>query len=84
MLAEEERGADAGCDACRKRDESGPAHNITERLDGLNKVGTEHLGGKGKTDYTDWLCPDCGREWTETRDSGLGGHGHFLHPGRIR
>lgn len=70
------------CDACVERAESGPAHDVKARRAGLEKTGSEHIPGDSSTDYTYWVCPECGQEWTEIVDSGKGGHGRFLHIGR--
>lgn len=71
------------CEACDRREEVGPAFR-TDMLDGLEKVGHQHVPGKSKTDYTDYVCQVCGREWTYVEDSGFGGHATFLHTGRMR
>jgi len=83
MTEHELDAAKASCDACDARDRVGPADR-TKMLDELVKIGYQHFGGKAKTDYTDYVCRICGREWTYVEDSGLGGHAWFLHAGRMR
>lgn len=73
------------CERCQwRKDVASERVSVRDRAEGLNKVGAEHVPGRSRTDYTDWVCPDCGQEWTEIEDSGYGGHGRFLHPGRMR
>lgn len=82
----EEKLEPNACDQCKWRDEARKQsiQMVNAILKGLTKVGRKHFGGKSKTDYTDWVCPDCGQEWTEIEDSGFGGHAWFFRIGRMR
>jgi hypothetical protein len=73
------------CEACEERERAGPEGAAVRKMfDGLQKLDSQHIGGESRTDFAYYVCQRCGREWTEIVDSGFGGHGHYLHPGRAR
>ncbi len=70
------------CESCEPRLEIGPALRKTGNL--LRVGEREYYGGRARTEYQVYECLDCGKTWTEVEDSGLGGHGWFLHVGYVR
>ena len=62
-----------GCEVCRK----GGSGVLRQMGPGEYN---EYGGGKAREIVTSYECTQCGAQWENIKESGLGGKGYFWHP----